>query len=644
MLRPQGVDPRSRTPTLLTFVLVIAILYLARDVLVPMALAVLLTFLLAPLVGYLERARLPRVVAVLLVVGVVGLCVGGLGWAFEHQIVDLAAKLPEYKTNIVAKIDRFRTSPHSVMGEAQKTISELGHELSKPPAVVAVPSGPLDQAVQPAPVPVKVVEPPTAPLAYAAAVLRPLVAPLTTAGIVIVFTVFMLIKREDLRNRFIRLVGQRDMRQTTQALDDAAQRVSRYLLMQSLVNGAAGILIGTGLFFLGVPNAWLWGLFAAIMRFVPYVGIWIAASLPLVVSLAVAPGWTQPVLVAALFAGVEAVCSNFVEPWLYGSGTGVAPLALLFAAVLWTWLWGGVGLLLSTPITVCLAVIGRHVPQLRFLRVILSDEPALSPPAQVYQRLLAEDAEEAGQIVEIFAKDKPPIEIYDTLLLPAIQMAEADRHEGDLNEERERSVGDALETIIYDIGDRLETRPGVQHGRETGGVVCLPARDRADELVAQMLAQVIRAMGIHAETLSARALPGELLEGVAERRPSVVCISAVPPGAGLRVRVLAKRLRARFPDLPIVVGLWDPRADPQAVRQKIGTVVTDRIATSLTLAVDLIRPLAFGPPPGEARRPEAATPAGAVASTFAGQRGQLSDTGDHERKRKLVGDAQEGPL
>lgn len=586
MAPTQSRGVRHRSPALLTFVLVVAILHFAREVLIPIALAVLLTFLLAPLVRRLERIRLPRVVAVLLVMVIAGLAIGGLAWTFEHQVVDLAAKLPEYKSNIAAKIEALRTSPHSVLGKAQETINELGHELAKPSeASLAVPSGPAN-----APVPVRVVEEPTAPLAYAVAWLQPLLAPLTTAGIVIVFTLFMLLKREDLRNRIVRLLGQRDMRQTTQAIDDATDRVSRYLLMQSIVNAAAGLLIGTGLFFLGVPNAWLWGLFAALMRFVPYVGIWIAASMPLVVSLAVAPGWTQPSLVVGLFVVVEVVCGNVVEPLLYGSGTGVAPLALLVAAVFWTWLWGGVGLLLSTPITVCLVVMGRHVPQMKFLSVLLSDEPALSPPAQFYQRLLAEDPEEAGRIVETFAKGKSAAETYDALILPALLMAESERHSGDLDEDRERSLGDSLETIIEDLGERQGAAASPAPG--LGRVVCIAARDRADALAARMLAQLLRESGIVAETPSADMLPGELLIAFEKELPAAVCISAVPPGATFRVRGLAKRLRARFPDLPIVVGIWDAQAEVQGVREKLETGITERIATTLGQAADLIRPLA----------------------------------------------------
>ncbi|MBC8090331.1 MAG: AI-2E family transporter, partial [Phycisphaerae bacterium] len=343
----------------------VAALYFGREVLVPVALAVMVTFLLAPAVRRLERLRFPRVAAVTIAVSCATLFVGGVGWIVERQVVELADKLPEYKTNILDKVKGLRPSVSGVLGRTGKLFTEMGHELTKP---VTTPGDPPEVAeTAPPPTPVKVIAEPTPPLTYLKDLLGPVLSRLAMALVVIVFATFMLVYREDLRSRLITLIGEREIHVTTPALDDAAQRVSRYLVMQSMSNAAAGLVIGVGMFLLGIPNAPLWGLVIALLRFVPYVGVWIAAALPLTLSLALSPGWTQPLSTLALIVAVEIALGNFIEPLLFSSGTGLSPLAVLAAAVFWAWLWGPVGLLLSTPLTVCLAVLGRHVPKLRYL-------------------------------------------------------------------------------------------------------------------------------------------------------------------------------------------------------------------------------------------------------------------------------------
>jgi predicted PurR-regulated permease PerM len=386
----QQPAPGGKTPVALGVLAAVVALYFARDVLIPLALQLLLTFLLAPWVGRLERWRVPRVLAVTGVVGLSVIVLGAAAWMVEGQLVTLAGRLPEYKTNIERKLEAFRPPELGALAAARKTIAELGHDIDRSTAETDAPklragaevsaaAAPAQSATPDAPIPVRLVEPPTALVTYARSLLGPLLAPLTTAFLVIVLTSFMLIKREQLGNRLTWLVESGDLGATPGALDEAAQRVSRYLRMQLIVNGATGLLIGSGLFCLGVPGAALWGFLAALLRFVPFVGIWVAASFPLMVSVAVSPGWTQPALTLALFAVVEFVCGNVIEPLLYGAGTGLTPLAILASAVFWTWLWGGAGLLLSTPLTVCLAVIGRHVPRLRFLDLLLGDDPMLAP-------------------------------------------------------------------------------------------------------------------------------------------------------------------------------------------------------------------------------------------------------------------------
>lgn len=594
----------AHLPALLTIVIVVAILFFARDVFIPLALALLFTFVLAPPVRFLERWRMPRIAAVLLLVIATGAGVLALAWAFKNQLADLAAQLPAYRENMVAKFEALRRAPDGVLAQAQSAISEIGAAPAEPsPGAASTPGTPL---------PVRVVESAPAPIKSAVAVLTALVDPLATAGIVILFTIFMLCRREDLRNRLIRLIGERDMHVTTQAIDDAAHRVSRYLFMQSVLNALVGVVIGVGLFFIGVPNAWFWGLFAAVLRYVPYVGIWIAAAVPIVISLATTEGFSQPLMVAGLFVAVEILSFNAIEPLLFGSGTGVAPFALLVAAVFWTWLWGGIGLLLSTPITVCMVVIGRHVPGLRFLSILLREEPALPPATRLYQRLLAEDQEEAERIITHAAKTKERVALLDSLVLPALRMSEAHRHSGDVDEERARSIADALEMALEDLGAATEPprqdeagappRAGADPSQPRKGaapVLCIPARDRADEVAARMLAQLLAVEGVACDVLSAETLTGEQIGEVVERAPPVVCISAVPPGVAAHVRVLLKRLRARLPNLPIVVAVWDADADPERVRVSCGREACDRAVTSFADAIAMIRPLAVG----DAQRP-----------------------------------------
>jgi len=578
-----------RTAAVLSAVLVAAtILYLAREVLIPLALAVLLAFLLAPIVRRLERLRIPRVVSVLLAVGLSTLFLCGLGFMMEQQVEDLASRLPRYKTNLLKRLDELRPSSHGVLGQAGEAISELGHKLAGDTPEAATPG----QGVQP--MPVKIIEPSTPPLEYAKSLIAPILSPLATGGIVVIFSIFMLIYREDVRNRFIRLVGQGQMHVTTPALDDAAQRVSRYLLLQLITNGGAGLAIGLGLYFLGVPGALVWGLLTGLMRFVPYVGIYAAASLPVAVSLADSPGWSQALLAIGLILTVELIMGNVVEPLLFGSHTGVSPLALLAAAVFWAWLWGIAGLLLATPLTVCVAVIGKHVPALAFLDVLLGDEPVLTPEARLYQRLLAGDPDEAGDIVATFAKDKPLVEVYDALILPSIRLAESVRHRGGLDDDRDRAIRDMLAVTIEDLGDQNAAKAAIPATREAerGLVLCWPARDSADHLVARMLARLLSNEGVQVEVPSAEAMTGELMEQLAKRPPAVVCISAVPPGSGVHTRVLCKRIRGKFPELPIVVGVWSPEVNVQTVKDRLEVSGPVQVVTELKDAVNQIRSLA----------------------------------------------------
>ena len=382
---------------------VIATLYFASDLLIPLALAALLTFLLAPLVTRLER-WIGRIAAVLLVVTMIFSMIGMAGWVLTRQLVDLATRLPDYKVNIETKLHSFQLPSGGAFKRLSETVEELKKDFrgADAPIVSQVPGKPGTAVAVPvssAPtLPVQVVETSKAnPLQLLQVIISPLLGPLGTTGLVLLLVVFMLLKREDLRSRLIRLIGQGRISATTHALDDANHRVSRYLLMQLVVNVTFGIAVAIGLFFIGVPNAVLLGAFATVLRFIPYIGPWIAAAFPIILSLAVSPSWMMPLLTLGLFVLLELICSNIVEPWLYGSSTGVSSIALVVAAVFWTWLWGPIGLMLATPLTVCLVVMGRHVPQLSFLSIMLSDEEALTPAEQCYHRLLTVGLNEASR-------------------------------------------------------------------------------------------------------------------------------------------------------------------------------------------------------------------------------------------------------
>ena len=507
---------------------IVAALYFTREILIPLAFALTLTFLLTPAVTLLEKLRLGRIVPVMLTVLVSMVAAGWITWTIANQLVDVASQLPTYRQNIHAKIEALRNRGKGPLGRAADSAKEIGRELSSPDAPAIVPTPPLQNQKQrnaakpPAPpVPVEIVQTRTSRLADLPDLVRPFLAPLGRAGMVLIFTIFMLIKREDLRNRFLRLVGLGQLNMMTQALDDAAQRVSRYLFMQFLVNAGFGTMFATGLYFIGVPNPVLWGVLAGILRIVPYVGTLFAATLPIILSLAVFDGWLPPLLVFLLFAGLELIIANFVEPWLYGAHTGISSLALLVTAIFWTVLWGPAGLILSTPLTVCVVVLGRYFPQLSFLHILLGDEQALEAEAKLYQRLLAMDQSEARAIVDSFLKGRSLIELYDSVLIPALSLAEQDRHNGTINTTHEEFFFLSINEMIAEFS---EYQPVLSSPEEedadhapgptayfSGRILCLPAHDQADETTAAMLAQLLEQKGYVALSFPHGTSPPEML-------------------------------------------------------------------------------------------------------------------------------------
>lgn len=580
--------------TLVGVIVTIAALSLAQDVLIPLALAMLFSFLLAPLVKWLERRHLPRVLAVLVVVSVAAGGIGALGYVVVRQAVDLTANLPQYQDNIVARVRALRGGGEGGLGKMAENIQNLQKEI-KEVSEEAEPPDPGEEK----PVKVAVVAEPASPLDWIAGTLGPLLVPLTTGGIVLILVIFMLLSREDLRDRMIHLLGRGDLNLTTQALQDASSRISRYLLMQLVVNATYGIPVAIGLYFIGVPNAVLWGLLATVLRFIPYVGPIVGAAMPIAVSLAVFQDWTHPGLVVGLFIVLEVWSNNVMEPWLYGSSTGMSSLAVLVAAVFWTWLWGPIGLLLATPLTACLVAFGKHVPQLEFLSVLFGDQPVLEPTERFYQRLLANDQEDAAGLAEkSFDTSGSLVATYDALLVPALQMAEQDHLQGRLDEDRRRTIFDGVRAIAELLAEHAElAAAGASALPATGAqgealpeahgvpVLCLPARDEADEIVGAMLALVLNAQGFEAEAVTVHALVSERIERVAEKGAHAVCISALPPSATVHARYLCKRLRSRYRDLRLFVGLWHSAIGAARGRERIACGSDVAVVTTLTDAV-----------------------------------------------------------
>jgi predicted PurR-regulated permease PerM len=578
---------------------IIATLYLARDLLIPLALAALLTFLLAPLVTRLER-WLGRIGAVLLVVTLILAATGAAGWVLTRQLVDLATKLPDYKENIQTKLRSFKVPTGGRFTKFSETVEELKKDLpgAKAPDISQVPGKPetavlTEPSIKPA-VPVQVIETSKAnPSQLVQVIIAPLLGPLGTAGLVLLLVIFMLLKREDLRSRLIRLIGQGRISGTSRAMDDAAARVTRYLLMQLVVNVTYGIPVAIGLYFIGVPNAVLWGACATVLRFIPYVGPWIGAAIPIAVSLAVSPGWIMPLLTLGLFVVLELLSNNVMEPWLYGSSTGVSPIALIFAAVCWTWLWGPVGLVLATPMTVCLVVMGRHIPGLSFLSVVLSDKEALTPAEDCYYRLLTVGEQDEMELVEAYLKANSLTALYDSVLIPVITAVEIDHRLELLDDGQRALVEQSLRDIVDDLGARPPVPSRIDGDKAAAAltpapacrVYCLPARADRDELAGAMLVQLLQQQGFEAQSAPTKLGVGELIGLVEKAGVDVVCISVVAPSTVLHARYLCLKLRALLPKQRIVVGLWGATENVTDATRRVRDSGADEVVTTLADAV-----------------------------------------------------------
>jgi predicted PurR-regulated permease PerM len=593
--------PRTRAawpqmlPALITFVslfLAVVCLYVARPVLIPAALAILLTFLLAPLTTLLQRRGLPRGIAVGLVVCLAALVLGGIAWLVVSQLAQLAADLPVYQDNVAQRIVELRErGDNSIVVNVQQFVQGITAAATRPAG------GDPSSAAAETSVPVTIVDHAGSGILWWLRGLGPLAEPVATLGLALLLLIYLLLKREDLRNRVLSLVGRGHLTQTTKALDDAGRRISRYLLAQFILNLSFGVVIGVGLLLLGVPHAVLWGFTAGVLRYIPYIGPWMAASLPITVSLLISPGWMLPLGVIGLFVVCELSSNLAIEPWVFGHSIGVSQPALIVAIAFWTWLWGPMGLVLAAPLTVCLVVLGKYVPALKFFDVLLGDEPVLTPETNFYQRLLARDEDEAAEIVREQAQTLSPVAICDQLLVPALVAAGHDRHAGQLSDDEYEFIRQAIQQIAEDedivraaaaavaataAAATAELKGEAADAAPPGSplpILACAAQNGVEVTALGLLQQLLDPRQFDLEILSATSLVSEIVEIVEERRPAAICIAALPPGGLAHTRHLSKRLRQRFPELKIIVGRWG--SGPVLENRADWTNYADYVATTL---------------------------------------------------------------
>ena len=575
----------SALSTGLVVVVVIGARYFAREVLVPIALALLLSFVLAPLVRILRNWYVPHALSVLFSVLVAFGVIFSLGALMVSQVNQLATDLPRYQSTLREKIQSLRgaTAGTGTLERASDVLHKLGEELDKPQTSgsLTVPLG-VESPGPTKPISVEVKQPDPGALQTLLAVISPLIHPLTTTGIVIIFVIFILMQREDLRNRMIRLAGSHDLQRTTAALDDAGQRLSRLFLTQLALNAGFGVIIGAGLWFIGVPSAPLWGVLAMILRFVPYIGALISAIFPLILAAAVGPDWSMVVWTAALFLIVEPITGHAVEPMLTGQSTGLSPVAVVTSAAFWTWLWGPIGLVLATPLTMCMVVLGRHVDRLNFLDIMLGDEPALKPEELTYQRMLAGDPIEVAEQAQKFLKEKPLLAYYQDVLIEALKLAQADADRGHLDEERKQRIRDVVAEILDDL-ETHENTPELMPDKNAGAtrpiddktaedatrkivdvpdewrqkkrVLCIPGRDLLGEAFALIIAQLVSKEGIGARAEQSDALSISRIFSLDTQDVELICLCFVGDATAAQIHYAVRRLRRKMPGAFILLTL-----------------------------------------------------------------------------------------
>jgi predicted PurR-regulated permease PerM len=591
--------------------LIIAGLYLGREIFVPVALAVLLSFVLAPFVSRLQSLRLPRVAAVLAVVILGFAIIFSLGGLMVSQASRLAEALPGYEQTLRNKIESLRGLTGRGTGtleRASKVLNELKTELQNSEAGSPPSTTVLNPSADSKPIPVEVRQPDPGALNTLVAIIAPLVSPLTTTGIVVIFVVFILLQRQDLRNRFVRLAGSDDIQRTTAALDDAGERLSKLFLTQIAFNAAFGVVIGAGLQLIGVPSAPLWGLIAMILRFVPYIGALISAIFPLILAAAVGSGWEMLLLTALLFVVLELLAGQVLEPVIFGHSSGLSPIAIIVSASFWTWLWGPVGLVLATPLTICLVVVGRHVDRLQFLDIMLGDQPALSPSQLLYQRLLAGDPIEAAEQAREYLKAAPLEDYYDTILSDGLGLAAADNRLGHLDGERLDRITVTVGELVDDLDGHEDIKaietPSSERDSPLGALVtveqedqetqfsqvwrasrsilCIPGYSRLDESAAIVLAQGLRRRGYGAAAEQADTLSVSRFFSLDLAGTELVCICYVDRPSNAKLQYAVRRLTKKSKSAYVIVLLLGSAAEAWGDEKVPGlSEVTRTFATAL---------------------------------------------------------------
>jgi predicted PurR-regulated permease PerM len=590
-----GAKPGNLVATVLIGGAIVAALYFGREVLLPIALAVLLSFVLAPPVRLLQRLYLPRLAAVAIVVLLAFGVIFGLATFMFAQVSQLAADLPSYQSTLREKIESLRgaATASGTLEQASQVLRNLQRELDRPKSANPVSSAAPDAGGAPdRPIPVEVRQPDPGALQTLATLIAPLIHPLATTGIVVIFVVFILLQQQDLRNRLISIAGAHDLQRTTMAMDDAGQRLSRLFLMQLALNTAFGLIIGAGLWAIGVPSAPLWGMLALVLRFVPYIGAIVAAILPLIVATAVDPGWSMMLMTAALFLIVEPLIGHVIEPMVYGHSSGLSPVAVVASATFWTWLWGPIGLILATPLTMCLVVLGRHTERLRFLEVLLGDRAALTASEIAYQRMLAGDPIEATEQAHAFLKGRALMDYYEEILIGALRLAWADSQRGRLDQQQTQRIRDTVSEVVEDLETHKESKDALsaaedegpltklqqleetgdnslspQIRRTEGVVLCIPGRGLLDEAVAMPLAQLLRREGLSAEAKEAETLSMSKLFALEIKDVALICLCYLEHATPAQLHYASRRVRRKAPEVFILAGVFDetgqtPDSDP----------------------------------------------------------------------------------
>lgn len=575
--------------TLAVGVVVVAALYMAREVLIPITLAILLSFVLAPLVGRLRRFGLWRVPAVFLAVFLALGVIVVLGGIIGTQLAALGDRASYYTETVQKKVASVRTYTAEHLSAITSRLSPGGPE--QPAARTGQRDAPRAGAEAPKPTPVEVHEPEPTPFQLLERLAAPVVGPLGSLGIMLVVAVFILMQMEDLRDRMIRLFGSGDLHRTTAAMDDAAARLSRYFLAQLALNAGFGVVVAGGLFMLGVPSPALFGIIAALFRFVPYIGAVGAALLPVLLAAAVDPGWTLVIETLAMFAVIEAITGQVIEPLLYGHSTGLSPVSVVVSAIFWTWLWGPVGLILSMPLTLCLVVLGRHVERLKFIDVMFGDQPALTPAESFYQRMLAGDADEALDQAEVLLRDRPLSTYYDEVALGGLHMAANDLIRGVLTPEQLANVLDAIGDVVMDLADQADDGPkleGAGTGAVPGTILCVSGHGPLDEAACAMLAQILAKRGMSARVVTHAAVARNTIDTLDISGVDLVCVSYIEAAGSLSgLRYLMRRLRQKAPGVPSVVGVWQATRDEVDQERLKSVTGADHYTTTLRGAVEI---------------------------------------------------------